>query len=207
MPKNYIGQNPNAPIMIKGGKIYKDPPLTMNRQPFYLERYDFDKIIKTDSSWLCQISLGVGVGLFINMIAKLIANKINPKIQFDEWEIYAFVISLILTVGSYGLDRILPNEKRKIVNHIDGNKHNDFYKNLEWCSYSENALHAFKNNLNHSINSIPGIFFEERRQKWVAYLYRDNKNIFVGRYESQEEAVKNYKMKLNEYNIHKTTIC
>lgn len=34
-----------------------------------------------------------------------------------------------------------------IVNHIDGNKDNFFASNLEWCTYSENALHAFKNGL------------------------------------------------------------
>ena len=30
------------------------------------------------------------------------------------------------------------------INHIDGNKENNHVLNLEWCSYSENGLHANK---------------------------------------------------------------
>lgn len=39
-----------------------------------------------------------------------------------------------------------PNNKPQ-VNHIDGNKKNNFISNLEWCTASENQIHSYKNGL------------------------------------------------------------
>lgn len=45
-------------------------------------------------------------------------------------------------------------ESKPTVNHIDGNPSNNYLNNIEWATYRENLLHAFKNGLNKSPDPI-----------------------------------------------------
>ena len=53
-----------------------------------------------------------------------------------------------LTIHRLVATHFLPNPANNpIVNHIDGNKHNNHISNLEWVSAEGNAQHALENNL------------------------------------------------------------
>lgn len=49
-------------------------------------------------------------------------------------------------VAQYFVENSDP-EHKIIVNHKDGNKMNNYYTNLEWCSYLENTQHAIATGL------------------------------------------------------------
>lgn len=43
---------------------------------------------------------------------------------------------------------ILNPENKPQVNHLDANRLNNYYKNLEWCTNSENQIHSYITNPN-----------------------------------------------------------
>lgn len=53
-------------------------------------------------------------------------------------------ISVHRLVATYFVEK---PEGKNVVNHIDGNKSNNIYSNLEWVTYAENNAHALETGL------------------------------------------------------------
>lgn len=66
-------------------------------------------------------------------------------------------------VAKYFVENPKPDEF-DIVNHIDGDKMNNHYKNLEWCNISINTQHAYDNGL------------IKDRGGWISTPYEKRKN-------------------------------
>lgn len=64
------------------------------------------------------------------------------------------------------------NYETLVVNHIDGNKLNNYYLNLEWCTYDYNNYHARINGLNNISKS--------NSERWNNKVFREkHQNIFL----------------------------
>jgi len=46
------------------------------------------------------------------------------------------------------------SENKSQINHKDGNKSNNIYSNLEWCTQRENTIHAYRTKLAHGHKGI-----------------------------------------------------
>lgn len=88
-------------------------------------------------------------------------NKNYPKRFINTWKSktgYNYIdISICRNKTRFLLHRLvaiyfIPNpENKPHINHIDGNKDNNHYTNLEWCTAKENLKHARDFGLNNSI--------------------------------------------------------
>lgn len=112
------------------------------------------------------------IGIKRDKLGRLTGKKIRcslPKIikpQFNHNGYLTIKISFSSGIKRIPIHRLvaeafIPNpENKPQVNHIDGIKNNNYYKNLEWVTQRENSIHSFKIGLqcnkgnNHSQNIL-----------------------------------------------------
>ena len=138
---------------------------------------------------------------FVSEFGKVFTNKRN---FLEEIEPYIYAGYRYVILHNNGIDKhykisklvalyFVENSMNKpIPNHIDGNKSNDVYTNLEWSTYSENTKHAYDNGLAYTDKG------EDDSQSFPVDLYT-NDGVFVRHFGSISEAAR-------ELGFHKSKI-
>lgn len=88
-------------------------------------------------------------------------------------------------------DSFLPNPKSlPFINHKDGNKQNYKPSNLEWCTSSENMIHAWKTGLRkeHSSSGERFIYLCKTTNRWRVIIGLEGKKHRLGRFDTIEQA-------------------
>lgn len=63
------------------------------------------------------------------------------------------------------------------INHLDGNRNNNYLLNLEWCDHKENNNHAFDNGLIGTNNEI--MLMDEVTGEWIFFRSKAKASLFM----------------------------
>ena len=82
-----------------------------------------------------------------------------------------------------------PAEKR-CVDHIDGNRTNNNCENLRYATHSENSMN--QRIQTNTSSRYKGVCLDKRKNKWMARINTNNKNVFIGYFTNEREAGEAY---------------
>ena len=161
----------------------------------------------------------------ISNTGKVYSNKIKKNLSFfkqnsgylcvDLWDdnnvFHRFLVHRLIAIT--WINNPL---NKKYINHKDGNKLNNNITNLEWCTMSENILHARKTGLNpynlptlnkklegqrKSTSKYFGVCWDKTRKKWRAALVYQGKPHCQKRFNTEIEAAQYYNELVKKFKL------
>ena len=90
----------------------------------------------------------------------------------------------------------VPNGLKSVVDHMDGDRANNYYKNLRIITNRENTSASIKKKNNEFSSRFVGVCYANKCKKWQAQIRIKNKQIFLGYFDSEIKASDAYQKKL-----------
>lgn len=82
--------------------------------------------------------------------------------------------------------KLVRNEEPDTINHLDGNPSNNIWTNLENGDEQNNLRNRLMSSNNTS--GYPGVNFDKHKKKWLARIYVNNIQTFLGYYDCPTNA-------------------
>jgi hypothetical protein len=114
-------------------------------------------------------------------------NRLYWKLSINTKTVYLHQVVFLMHHG------YLP----KYIDHIDGDSTNNRIENLRPATQSQNCANSVMNKNNTS--GYKGVVWLKRRNKWKAQLGVNGKCVFLGHFDSKEDAFEAYKLNSIKY--------
>ena len=85
-----------------------------------------------------------------------------------------------------------------VINHIDGNRLNNMFSNLELCTHRYNISDGLLRKDTYS--KFTGVSWSKKSKKWISQIRINKKLMYLGLFKSELEASDAYQNKLKEIN-------
>lgn len=102
-------------------------------------------------------------------------------IRVDDRLYHAGRLAFLYMIGRF------PNPE---IDHINRNRADDRWTNLREATYRLNALN--RGLLPNNTSGLTGVTWNKRGRKWVAQTSVGNRNVYLGRFDTKEEAHRAY---------------
>lgn len=94
------------------------------------------------------------------------------------------------------LHRLIMGAKRfQIIDHKNGNKLDNRKCNLRFATKSQNCMNSIKKN---KLKKYKGVWWDKSRSKWCAEIMMNYKKIYIGRFDSEDDAARQYDEKAKD---------
>lgn len=88
------------------------------------------------------------------------------------------------------------------IDHIDGNPSNNKISNLRCVTRIQNSQNRHRASRKNKTSYVKGVHWDTRRQKWRSHIVVNKKQVYIGRFDTIEEAAKAYAQAAAVYHTH-----
>jgi len=157
--------------------LNKLPDLSMLKKVFNYDPItgEFTKLITTGNSKKGRSSGSVGTDGYLILC-------------FDSKRYSAHRVAWLMYYG---------HEPKQFIDHINGNRLDNRISNLRDVSSRENS----RNNKKTRLGKLHNVHYSKSRKRWVASIYFQDKDVTIGRYNTEEEAHKNVLLFEEKHNL------